>query len=144
MATRSDFTEAEWAALQKAVTGSGMLVSLSDRDLSDSFGEAGAMAKYLAGQQVAAASALVRELAKTHGTGFGLTASADRVRSETMEAIASSVAILEAKAPDDLDPFRQLVLGLAEAVATAKGGEVPVEAAMIEEIRNALGAGGAQ
>jgi hypothetical protein len=144
MATRSDFTEAEWAALQKAVTGSGMLVSLSDRDLSDSFGEAGAMAKYLAGQQVAAASGLVRELAKTHGTGFGLTASPDRVRSETMEAIASSVAILEAKAPDDLDGFRQLVLGLAEAVAAAKGGEAPVEAAMIEEIRSALGAGSAQ
>ena len=47
MTTKTDFTESEWAALQKGVTGSGFLVSLSDRDLSDTFGEVGAMAKYV-------------------------------------------------------------------------------------------------
>ena len=65
MATKTDFTEQEWSALQKGMTGSGMLVSLSDRDLSDSFGEASAMGKYLAGAQVASTSELVRELAPT-------------------------------------------------------------------------------
>lgn len=140
MATRQDFTEPEWAALQKGITGSGMLVSLADRDLSDSFGEMGAMAKYLAGQQVAGSSELMRELAKTHGSGFGITASPDRVRTETMDALRSSVATLGAKAPDDVDPYRQLVLGLAQAVAEAKGGEAPVEASTIDAIREALGA----
>ena len=38
MATKQDFTEAEWAALEKGVTGTGLLVSLSDRDFTDTFG----------------------------------------------------------------------------------------------------------
>jgi hypothetical protein len=141
MTTKTDFTESEWTALQKGITGSGFLVSLSDRDLSDTFGEVGAMAKYLSGQQVAASSELIRELAKAHGTGFGLTTSPERVRSETLESLRSSVATLQAKAPAEVDPYRQLVLGVAEAVAGAKGGEVPVELEMITQIREALGAG---
>ena len=60
MATKNDFTEPEWEGLQKGITGSGMLASISDRDLTDSFGEAGAMAKYLAGQQVAGSSDFIR------------------------------------------------------------------------------------
>ena len=39
-----------------------------------------------------------------------------------------------------MEPYRQLVLGVAEAVAGAKGGEVPVELEMITQIREALGA----
>jgi hypothetical protein len=58
-----------------------------------------------------------------------------------MEALRTSVATLTAKAPDELDAYRQLVLGLSQAVAEAKGGEKPVEATMIGEIREALGAG---
>ena len=140
MATKTDFTESEWAALQKGITGSGLLVSLSDRDLSDTFGEVGAMAKYLAGQQIAGSSDLIRELAKAHGTGFGLTTSPERVRSETMEALKSSVATLVANAPAELEPYRQLVLGVAEAVAGAKDGEAAVELQMIGQIREGLGA----
>ena len=139
MTAKTDFTESEWTALQKGITGSGLLVSLSDRDLSDTFGEVGAMAKYLSGQQVAGSSDLIRELAKAHGTGFGLTTSPERVRSETLESLRSSVATLQAKAPAELEPYRQLVLGVAEAVAAAKGGEVPVELEMIKQIGEALG-----
>ena len=140
MATKADFTEAEWEALRKGITGTGMLVSLSDRDFTDTFGEVGAIGKYLAGQQVAAASPLVREL--THGsTGFGLTASPEKVRAETMAALATAVATLQAKAPDELEAYRGLVLGVADVVAQAKGGGVAaVEASMIEEVRAALGA----
>jgi hypothetical protein len=140
MATKTDFTEPEWDELQKGITGSGLLVSLSDRDLSDTFGEVGAMAKYLSGQQVSGSSELIRELAKARGTGFGLTTSPDRVRTETVEALRSSVATLQAKAPTDLEPYRQLVLGVAQAVAAAKGGEAPVEQSMIAQIREGLGA----
>ena len=49
MATKADFTEDEWKTMQKGVTGAGMLVSVSDRDFTDSFGEASALAKYLGG-----------------------------------------------------------------------------------------------
>ena len=78
---------------------------------------------------------------KAHGTGFGLTTSPERVRSETLEALRSSVATLQAKASGEVEPYRQLVLGVAEAVAAAKGGEAPVELEMITQIREALGAG---
>ena len=140
MATKTDFTEAEWAALEKGITGSGFLVSLSDRDFTDSFGEAGAMAKYLAGQQVAASSDLLRELSKPHGTGFGLGSSPEKVRNETIEAIHTAVSTLQAKSPDDLDGYRTLVLGLAQAVADAKGGGASeVETQVIGTIREALG-----
>ena len=138
MATRQDFTDEEWAALQKGLMGSGMLVSVSDRDLTDTFGEAGALGKFLSGQQVAATSELIRELAKTRGTGFGLTASPEEVRTETMGALATAVAALRLKAPEDVAAYRELVLGLARAVADAKGGEVPVEREMIEAIEGAL------
>ena len=141
MATRQDFTDEEWAALQKGLMGSGMLVSVSDRDLTDTFGEAGALGKDLAGQQVAATSELIRELAKTRGTGFGLTASPDQVRNETMAALGTAMAALQAKGPDDIPAYRDLVLGLAHAVADAKGGEVPVEREMIEAIEDALNDG---
>ncbi len=140
MASRNDFTEDEWTALQKGITGSAMLVSLADRDLSDTFGEVGAMAKYLAGQQVAGSSELIRELAKTHGTGFGIGTSPDRLRAETMAAIGVAMARLSTKAPDEVGPYRDLVLGVIQAVAEAKGGLAASETAMISEIRAALGA----
>src|SRR5262245_24358684 len=140
MATRTDFTEQEWEALRKGVTGAGMLVSLSDRDFTDTFGEVGALAKYLTGQEVASSSQLVRELSKGRATGFGITASPDKVRAETMESLRTGMATLEAKAPDEVDAYRGLVLGVAEAVADAKGGEAPVELAMIQELKAALGA----
>jgi tellurite resistance protein len=139
-ATRADLTEAEWAALQKGITGSAMLVSLADRDFTDSFGEVGALAKYLQGQQVAGASSLVRELAKTHGTGFGLGTSPETMRTETIEALNASLETLRAKAPDEVDGYRQLVLGACQAVAEAKGGVTPVEATMLEQIQAALSA----
>jgi hypothetical protein len=115
-------------------------VSLADRDFTDSFGEVGALAKYLQGQQVAGASQLVRELAKTRGTGFGLTTSPDTVRTETLAALTASLAMLGAKAPHEIDGYRQLVLGACQAVAEAKGGVASVEDSMLEQIRAALSA----
>ena len=54
------WTLAEGPILEKGVTGSAMLVSLADRDFTDTFGEVGAMTKYLSGQQVAATSQLAQ------------------------------------------------------------------------------------
>ena len=141
MATKADFTSDEWHSLHTGVTGTGMLVSMSDRDLSDSFGESNAMAKYLAGQVTAGATQLVREIAAVHGTGFGFTASPEKIRAETMDALTSSIATLSAKASDEVDAYRALVLGIAQAVAEAKGGVTPIETSMIEEIRRTVGAG---
>ena len=137
---RSDFTDDEWKAMQKGVTGAGVLVSVEDRDFTDSFGEATALAKHLAAQRETNESPLLRELAGVRGTGFGITDSLAEIESGTLESLRAAVAALTAKAPDELAPYRELVLGTAEAVAEAKGGVSDAEAAAIEKIRGALAA----
>jgi tellurite resistance protein len=140
MATKSDFTEEEWKALEKGVTGAGMLVSVSDRDFTDSFGEASALAKVLAAQRDANPSELVREIASVRGTGFGVTASPQEVETETLASIGIALSALAAKAPDETDAYRALVLGVADAVAEAKGGVKPGETAALGRIKGALDA----
>jgi len=140
MASKTDFTEQEWKAMQKGVTGAGFLVSISDRDFTDTFGEVGAMATQLAEEQEHSSSELIRELSGTHGSGFGLTASAKEVEKETLDSLRTATAALAAKAPEEVDAYRQLVLGVAERVANAKSGVAPTEAAAIEKIKEAVGA----
>jgi hypothetical protein len=138
MAGKADFTEDEWKDLQQGVTGAGLLVSTAHRDFTDSFGEASTVAKQLAAHRESE-SQLVRELAGGRGTGFGLVASPSEVLEGTIKALGASVAVLGAKAPDELDAYRHLVLDVANAVAEAKGGVKDEETAAIERITAALG-----
>ena len=138
MAKKSDFTEQEWESLQKGVLGAGLLVSLSDRSFFDTFKEAGALAKHVAAAKQSSTSELVRELADVRGTGFGLTSSPDTVEHETLAALQSAKATLEAKAPDELEAYRQFVVDVAESVANAAAGGEGAESGAIEKIRSAL------
>ena len=140
MATRADFDEQEWEAIQRGLTGAGMLVSVADRDFTDSFGEARALAKYLAKQRNESPSALVRDIAAIHKSGFGFGTTPQELESGTVEALRSAAAAIAAKAPDEADAYRELVLGAAQHVADAKGGGTsPAERAAIETISQALG-----
>lgn len=85
MAQRSDFSEQEWEALHKGVTGAALLVSVSDRSFFDSFKEAGVLAKHLAAARKEGSSQLIRELSEERGTGFGMTSSPDEVDNGTIE-----------------------------------------------------------
>ncbi len=143
MAGKADFTEQEWETLHKGVTGAGLLVSVSDRSFFDSFKEAGALAKHLAGARKDNSSQLGRELAETRGTGFGLTSSPDEIEAETLEALRSSVQTLESKAPDEVEAYKSFVLDVARSVAAAAEGGSEVEADVVEKIRSALGGGAA-
>ena len=138
MAGKEDFTEEEWDAFQKGVTGAGMLVSLAHRDFTDSFGEAKALAKHLAAH-ADSESQLVRELASTHGTGFGMVASPKEVGEGTINSLGTAVTVLTEKAPDELDAYRALVLDIANGVAEAKGGVRDEETVAIAKITAALG-----
>jgi len=138
MATKADFTDAEWEALHKGVTGAGMLVSVGDRDFTDTFGEAGALAKRMREEHEQSQSELIREIAGVHGSGFGLTASPQKVETETLAALRTATSTLAAKAPDELDGYKKLVLDVADAVANAKGGVKEGETAAIAKITDAL------
>jgi hypothetical protein len=139
MATKTDFTDQEWESLQKGVVGSGLLVSLSDRSFFDTFKEAGALSKHVAAAKQSNTSELVREVADVRGTGFGVTSSPDKVEHETLEALRSAKAALESKAPEDLEPYRQLVVEVAQSVADAAGGGEAAESGAIEKVRSAIG-----
>ena len=143
MATKTDFTEQEWDTLHKGVTGAGLLVSLSDRGFFDTFREAGALAKHLAEARKNASSEVVRELAQTGGAGFGLGTSPDELESTTLDALRSAVTTLERKAPEDVDPYREFVVAVAESVGRAAGGGETSETAALGKIRAALGEGSA-
>ncbi|MDX6534725.1 MAG: hypothetical protein QOJ13_1561 [Gaiellales bacterium] len=140
MATKSDFTEQEWEALQKGATGAGLLVSLSDRGFFDQFKEAGALARHFAEARKNSNSALIRELAEVRGTGFGLTDRPDEIEHETLEALREAIGSLEAKAPDEVEAYRTFVLDVAESVAAAAGGGDAAEREAVEKIRAALSA----
>jgi hypothetical protein len=138
MASRADFTEQEWESLQKGVVGAGLLVSLSDRGFFDTFKEAGALAKHIAQAKKSSSSELVRELADIHGRAFGLTSSPDEVENQTLEALRSAKTTLEAKAPEELDSYRQFVVEVANSVGEAAGGGEGAEAGAVEKVRSAL------
>jgi hypothetical protein len=138
MATKADFTEQEWESLQRGVVGGGLLVSLSDRSFFDTFKEAGAMAKHVAQARQSSSSDLIRELANVHGTGFGVTSAPEKVENETLDALRAAKQALEAKAPEELDAYRQLVLDVAQSVAAAASGGDDAEQQAIEKVRSAV------
>ena len=137
MAAKADFTEDEWKTLQQGLVGAGMLVSAADRDFTDSFGEASALAKELQAH-AASDSELVRDLAHARTSGFGLVASPSEVQGGTVAALRAAVGLLNEKAPDEVEAYRTLVLDVANRVAAAKGGVKESETAAVERIAEAL------
>jgi hypothetical protein len=137
MASKNDFTAQEWEQLQKGVMGSALLVSISDPGLFDTFKEAGTAARHLAGGRESQ-SQLVKDLAQERPAGFGLTARAQEVEQETLDALRGASAALKAKAPDEADAYRQFVLDVARSVAEAADGVDPKETGVIDKIEAAL------
>ena len=140
MATRSDFTEEEWKAMESGITGAGMWVALVDRGFFDNFKEANALAKHVRAAHEKTDSPLIRELTEGHERPFGMTSSPEEVEQSTTDALRNGVAALTAKAPDDVAAYRALVLDVAESVAAAAKGVSPAENAALEKIRAALDA----
>lgn len=141
MASKADFTEQEWEQLRKGVTGAGLYVSLADRSFFDTFKEAGALAKHLGEARRGNDSQMIRELAETRGSGFGLTAKPDEIESGTLESLRSAVAMLEQKAPDEVEAYRSFVTEVAGSVSQAAGGGDQSESEAIAKIEAALRGG---
>jgi hypothetical protein len=140
MATRADFTDEEWKAMQEGITGAGMFVALVDRGFFDSFKEANALARHMRDAHEHSDSALIRELATGHERPFGMTASPEEVEQSTVATLSQALAALEAKSPEDLPAYRNLVTEVAESVAEAAKGVSPQENLALDRIRAALGA----
>ena len=142
MATKADFTEDEWKAMESGVAGAGTYVATVDRGFFDTFKEASALAHHLRDAHERSDSALIRELATGHDRPFGLTASPDEMERSTVAALETAVAALTAKAPEELPAYKGLVLDVAQSVAEAAKGVSPQENSALDRIRAALGADG--
>jgi hypothetical protein len=138
MATKDDFTEQEFETLQKGVTGAGLLVAVSDRGFFDTFKESAALAKHVAAAKKESQSELVRAIADVHGSGFSVRSKPEELETETLAALQAAKTTLEAKAPDELEAYRQFVVDVAQSVANAAGGGEAAESGAIEKVRSAL------
>ena len=139
MATKADFTDEEWKAMQEGITGAGMYVAIIDRGFFDSFKEASALAHHLREAQQHSDSVLIRDLATGHDKPFGMTASQQEIEQTTEATLTQAVSILETKSPEDLDAYKQLVLDVAQSVAEAAKGVSDQENQALDHIRVALG-----
>jgi hypothetical protein len=135
----ASFTDDEIETLRKGAMGSGLLVSVSDRGFFDTIKEAGALAKHVAAARRGSESPVVKQVAEGHGTGFGMTTPPDKIESETLESLRSSLELLREKAPDELEAYRSFVLALARSVAAAAPGGEEAEAGAIAKVESALG-----
>ena len=141
MAAKTDFTAEEWDALQKGVSGAGMMVSLADPGFFDNFKEVGALTKHLSEARGNSTNPLIGEVAHVRGTGFGLTSSPQEIETETLQALRSSMSTLKAKAPDDAQAYRDFVLNVAKSVGEAAKGTSASESDAIQKIDAALATG---
>ena len=139
MATRADFTDEEWKTLQEGITGAGMYVALVDRGFFDNFKEANALAHHLKEAHEHSDNVLIRDLATGRERPFGMTSSPEEVEQSTVAVLGQAVATLQAKAPDDLPAYRQLVIDVAQSVAEAAKGVSSQENQALDKIRAALG-----
>jgi hypothetical protein len=138
MAGKADFTEQEWETLQKGVTGAALLVSVADRGFFDTFKEVGALTKHLSEARKTSDAPLIKELAEVRGTGFGFATPPEEIKSGTLESLRSAVGILQAKAPDEVQAYREFVLAVAQSVAAAADDVGATETDALEKIKAAL------
>jgi hypothetical protein len=139
MATRADFTDEEWTAMQEGIAGAGMFVALVDRGFFDSFKEASALASHLREAQQHTDSVLIRDLATGKDRPFGMSDSPQEIEQKTVATLKQAVAVLEAKSPEDLPAYRQLIMDVAQSVAEAAKGVSQQENQALDSIRAALG-----
>jgi hypothetical protein len=131
-------SDSEIETLHRGALGAGLLVAVSDRGFFDTFKEAGTLAKHVAAARGSSDSAVVRRVAEGRGTGFGVTTPPGEIESGTLEALRSSVQLLQSKAPDELEAYRRFVLDLARSVAAAAPGGDAAESGAIAKIEGAL------
>lgn len=141
MATKADFTEAEWQVLRWAVSDTMAYLSMADPGLWDTFKEANAAAKYMAGIKVSGDDALMRELAgdTSMKRDKEVAGNPADVAGEVIERVTEATAIVAQKAPEDLEAFKEFIIGVAKATAAAAKGTGPSEAAAIQRLEEALG-----
>lgn len=140
MASKADFSEAEWQTLHWAVMDTMAYLSMADPGFMDMFKEANAAAKYVAAARVSSSSALVRQLASEVKPTRDKAVSSNPadVAGQVAQRVREAAGIVAGRAPEDLGEFRTFILGVARATAEAAKGVSTGEATAIEKLEAAL------
>jgi hypothetical protein len=154
VAGRRDFTSDEWLTMQQAMSAAGVIVSVSEGGTADDMlPEMFAVTQLVMAARRGDPNQLVRELADMPNFQSGWRQGLSRAQKQeyerrSLETIGEAEAIVRAKAPGDLAPFRDFLVKLADAAANANvegrvfgvGGVrvTPAEAAAIGRIKRAL------
>jgi hypothetical protein len=145
MTSKADFTDEEWHLVLQGPPTAGMIVVTAQR--GGTFRETFSIAKsYAEARSNHGESALLDELVSARPeldrTRYH---SPEELREHGLQHLRDAVALLEAKAPADLEAYKRFTLGLANNVADAhreRGndeGASDAERAAIAEITTALG-----
>lgn len=141
MAGRGDFTPDEWFTMQRGIIGAAIMVSIAEGGFVEGVREMVTLYHDLDTARTEGGCQLVRELANVDGfdSGFKPRTAPARVEGPALEALRSAAAILGAKAPGDLQAYRDFVYHLAYRVAATARGVSDVEKAAIAKINQATG-----
>ncbi len=124
----------ERRTVRDAALGALSLVSRADPGFFALFKESRAGSEALK-----AAPPALQDLMKAPGLPMPPSgSSAQEVEAKILDGIGAAVGVLTAKAPEQVEPFRQVVLAGCDAVANASKGVAPEEAATIDRVRAAL------
>jgi hypothetical protein len=145
MTGKADFTEEEWHLVVQGPPTAGMIVLTAQR--GGSFRETFSIAKsYAEARKQHGESALLDEIVSSKPeldrTRFH---SPEELRQHGLQHLRDAVALLESKAPGDVEAYRRFAIGLAGNVADAHrehGNDEnasEAERAAITEIAGALG-----
>lgn len=150
MAGKTDFTADEWMTMRRAMMGAAVFVSVSDGGKEDMISEMRAISDHLMAAERGHSCQLVRELSvfRHFESGIRLGMSVRQVEADALGAMRAATAIVQARAPEDLETFREFLISLAETAANAhrEGGFMgfggtrvsAAEAAAIEKVKQAL------
>lgn len=130
---QAQFTDQEAGVIRSAAMRAAAAVAAADPGFLDTFKES-----FAASKAVKAAPAAIQRLVAGGGLPEMPKGGKEEVQARTMELVRQAVGILQTKAPQLVDGFRQVVLQSARDVAEAAKGTSATESQVIDELQGAL------
>ena len=140
MTGKSDFSEDEWKTVLQGPTSAGTMVALSER--GGSFRESFSMAKaYGEAREHHGESELLDEIVSSKPqVDRKLPREPAELTEHALRHVSDALALLEAKAtPEEVEDYKQFVIGLAKRVAEAHKGIGDKEQVALDQVAGTLG-----
>jgi hypothetical protein len=132
---RESFTDAEKRQMRTAAFGAVFLVSNADPGMFDMIKES-----FAASKAFAKAPPEMQAIFKGGGMPKMPKGDASQIERQVLAGLSSSVAVISAKDPGDLNAYRHTVLDACTSAAeTAGGGVAPAETEALGKVMSALG-----